>query len=164
MNFFFLLSFEIALLEAVNSLCQYASQPEFVSIPAKVSGDGKNAQEPILQAGRGVLDGVVGIVRAVKSLAVAPQNPTAWQQLSHHSKPVSESVKRLVDSIRDKAPGQAQCDSVLETINTCTRELDTASMTINVSIVAFTIEKIHIITNLSRYKLMQKQNTIFSND
>lgn len=142
----FLSSFLIALLEAVNSLCQYASQPEFVSIPAKVSGDGKNAQEPILQAGRGVLDGVVGIVRAVKSLAVAPQNPTAWQQLSHHSKPVSESVKRLVDSIRDKAPGQAQCDSVLETINTCTRELDTASMTINVS--SFVdLEQIHIIFN-----------------
>lgn len=120
------------LLEAVNSLCQYASQPEFISIPAKISEEGRRAQEPILQAGRGVLDGVVEMVRAVKSLAISPEDPPVWQQLAHHSKPVSECVKRLVDSIREKAPGQAQCDAVLETINTCARELDTASMSIGV--------------------------------
>lgn len=120
------------LLEAVNSLCQYASQPEFISIPAKISEEGRRAQEPILQAGRGVLDGVVEMVRAVKSLAISPEDPPVWQQLAHHSKPVSECVKRLVDSIREKAPGQAQCDAVLETINTCARELDTASISIGV--------------------------------
>lgn len=120
------------LLEAVNSLCQYASQPDFISIPAKISEEGRRAQEPILQAGRGVLDGVVEMVRAVKSLAISPEDPPVWQQLAHHSKPVSEYVKRLVDSIREKAPGQAQCDAVLETINTCARELDTASISIGV--------------------------------
>lgn len=120
------------LLDAVNSMCQYASQPDFISIPAKISAEGRKAQEPILQAGRGVLDGVVEMVRAVKSLAVAPEDPPVWQQLAHHSKPVSESVKRLVDNIRDKAPGQAQCDLVLDTINNCARELDTASMSIGV--------------------------------
>lgn len=147
--------FEIALLEAVNSLCQYASQPEFISIPAKVSNEGRKAQEPILQAGRGVLDGVVEMVRAVKSLAIAPEDPPVWQQLAHHSKPVSESVKKLVDSIRDKAPGQAQCDSVLETINTCTRELDTASITIGVSLTYFFFSKkiINYFNQISNYVL-----------
>lgn len=120
------------LLDAVNSLCQYASQPEFISVPAKISAEGRKAQEPILHAGRGVLDGVVEMVRAVKSLAVSPEDPPVWQQLAAHSKPVSESVKRLVDNIRDKAPGQAQCDQVLKTINDCGRELDTASLSIGV--------------------------------
>ncbi|XP_055324815.1 talin-2 isoform X2 [Sitodiplosis mosellana] len=120
------------LLEAVNSMCQYASQPEFISIPAKISEEGYRAQEPILQAGRGVVNGVVEMVKAVKSLAVAPKDPAVWQQLSLRSKPVSDSVRNLVDSIRDKAPGQAQCDNVLETINTCARELDTASISIGV--------------------------------
>lgn len=120
------------LLDAVNSLCQYASSPEFISIPARVSAEGRKAQEPILQAGRGVLDGVIEMVRAVKSLAVSPEDPPVWQQLAHHSKPVSESVKRLVDNIRDKAPGQAQCDQVLDTINNCARELDHSAMSIGV--------------------------------
>lgn len=120
------------LLDAVTSLCQYASQPDYISVPARISAEGRKAQEPILQAGRGVLDGVIGMVRAVKSLAVAPEDPPVWQQLASHSKPVSESVKRLVDNIRDKAPGQAQCDQVLDTIKNCTRELDTASMSIGV--------------------------------
>lgn len=120
------------LLEAVHSLCQYASQPEFISIPAKISEDGRRAQDPILQAGRGVLDGVVEMVKAVKSLAIAPEDPSVWQQVALHSKPVSASVKNLVDSIREKAPGQAQCDNVLEALNTCARELDTASISIGV--------------------------------
>lgn len=120
------------LLDAVNSLCQYASSTEFISVPARISAEGRRAQEPILDAGRGVLDGVVEMVRAVKSLALSPEDPPVWQQLSHHSKPVSESVKRLVDNIRDKAPGQSQCDHVLETINNCSRELDSAAMSIGV--------------------------------
>lgn len=118
------------LLDAVNSLCQYASSPEFISIPARISAEGRKAQEPILQAGRGVLDGVIEMVKAAKSLAVAPEDPPVWQQLAMHSKPVSESVKKLVDNIRDKAPGQVQCDQVLEVLTKCSRELDSASMSI----------------------------------
>lgn len=118
------------LLDAVHSLCQYASSPEFISVPVQISAEGRKAQEPILQAGRGVLDGVIEMVRAVKSLAVSPEDPPVWQQLAMHSKPVSESVKKLVDNIRDKAPGQVQCDQVLATLSNCVRELDTASMAI----------------------------------
>ncbi|XP_037034773.1 talin-2 isoform X2 [Bradysia coprophila] len=118
------------LLDAVNSLCQYASSPEFISIPARISAEGRKAQEPILQAGRGVLDGVIEMVKAAKSLAVAPEDPPVWQQLAMHSKPVSESVKKLVDNIRDKAPGQYQCDQVLETLTKCSRELDSATMSL----------------------------------
>lgn len=118
------------LLEAVDSLCRYASSPEFISVPVQISAEGRKAQEPILQAGRGVLDGVIEMVKAVKSLAVAPEDPPVWQQLAMHSKPVSESVKKLVDNIRDKAPGQVQCDQVLQTLSNCARELDSASMAI----------------------------------
>lgn len=124
--------FVTPLLTAVNSLCQYASSPEFVSVPVQISAEGRRAQEPILQAGRGVLDGVIEMVKAAKSLAVSPDDPPVWQQLAMHSKPVSESVKRLVDSIRDKAPGQLQCDQVLETLSNCQRQLDAAGMTIGV--------------------------------
>lgn len=118
------------LLNAVNSLCQYASSPEFLSVPVQISAEGRRAQEPILQAGRGVLDGVIEMVRAAKSLAVAPDDPPVWQKLAMHSKPVSESVKNLVDNIGDNAPGQTQCDQVLETLANCLRQLNGAGMTI----------------------------------
>lgn len=120
------------LLAAVNSLCQYASSPEFLSVPVQISADGRRAQEPILQSGRGVLDGVVEMVKAAKSLVVAPDDPPVWQQLALHSKRVSKSVKQLVDNIHDKAPGQTQCDQVLETLGNCQRQLDAAGMTIGV--------------------------------
>ncbi|XP_023303329.1 talin-1 isoform X3 [Lucilia cuprina] len=119
------------LLEAVKAVRQYASSPEFISIPAKISTEGKKAQEPVLNAGRGVIDGVIEMVKAAKSLALSPDDPPVWQKLSNASTPVSESVKRLVDNIREKAPGQAQCDQVLQTLGTCMRELDSCAMAVN---------------------------------
>lgn len=119
------------LLEAVVAVRQYASNPDFVSVPAKISSEGRKAQEPVIHAGRAVVDGVIEMVKAAKSLALAPDDPPTWQQLSLHSTPVSESVKRLVDAIREKAPGQAQCEQVLQTLSTCTRKLDSCAMDIN---------------------------------
>ncbi|XP_037955861.1 talin-1 isoform X2 [Teleopsis dalmanni] len=119
------------LLDAVKAVRQYASSPEFISVPAKISAEGRKAQEPVINAGRGVIDGVVEMVKAAKSLALSPDDPPVWQQLSMHSTPVSESVKRLVDNIREKAPGQAQCEQVLHTLGTCTRELDSCALAVN---------------------------------
>lgn len=113
-------------------MCQYASQQEFISIPPNISEEGRNAQNPILQSGRNVLNSVVEMVKVVKSLAVAPKDPTIWQKMSNYSTPVSAGVKSLIDAIRERHPGEAQCDSVLETIERCTRELNTASMSIGV--------------------------------
>lgn len=99
------------LLEAVNSLCQYASQPEFISIPPNISEDGRRAQDPILHSGRNVLNSVIEMVKVVKSLAVAPKDPTVWQQMSAYSSPVSAGVKSLIDSIRGRPPGEAHNSS-----------------------------------------------------
>lgn len=120
------------LLEAVQSLCQFASSPEFISIPAKISGEGRKAQEPILSAGRGILDGAVEMVKTAKTLAVTPTDPPIWQQLAIHSKSVSESIKKLASSIREKAPGQLQCESVIETLSSCSRELNSAAMAVGI--------------------------------
>ncbi|XP_073841689.1 talin_middle and talin-RS domain-containing protein rhea isoform X2 [Musca autumnalis] len=119
------------LLESVKAVRQYASSPDFISVPAKISAEGRKAQDPVLNAGRGVIDGVIEMVQAAKSLALSPDDPPVWQKLSNASTPVSESVKRLVDNIREKAPGQAQCDQVLQTLGTCMRELDSCAMAVN---------------------------------
>ncbi|XP_050096914.1 talin-2 isoform X2 [Anopheles aquasalis] len=120
------------LLEAVSSLCQFACSPEFISIPARISTEGRKAQEPILSAGGGILDGAVEMVRTAKVLALTPTDPPVWQQLAIHSRNVSESIKRLASSIREKAPGQMQCDQVLEVLKDCSRELNAASLAVGV--------------------------------
>lgn len=40
------------------------------------------------------------MVKAAKSLAVSPRDPPTWQLLANHSKSVSDSIKKLVSSIR----------------------------------------------------------------
>lgn len=120
------------LLDAVQSLCQFASSPEFISIPAKIAAEGRRAQEPILIAGRGILDGAVEMVKTARILVVTPTDPPVWQQLAIHSKSVSESIKKLASSIREKAPGQLQCESVIENLNSCSRELNSTSMAIGI--------------------------------
>ncbi|GAB0095550.1 talin-1 [Sergentomyia squamirostris] len=120
------------LMDAVYSCRQFASSPEYISIPARISAEGFRSQEPILMSGSYVLDSVIEMVKTVKSLAMTPDDPPVWQQLAHHSKPVSENVKRLVDTIKDKAPGKLSCDQVLTTLNACTRDLDSAALSIGI--------------------------------
>ncbi|KZC14531.1 Talin-1 [Dufourea novaeangliae] len=116
------------LLEAVDNLCTFAGSPEFASHPAKISIAARAAQEPITSAGKAIIDGSCAMVRAAKSLAVSPKDPPTWQLLANHSKSVSDSIKSLVASIRDKAPGQKECDAAIEKLSVRIRELDAGSL------------------------------------
>lgn len=68
------------------------------------------------------------MILAAKSLALNPKDPPTWQALANHSKSVSDSIKKLVSSIRDKAPGQKECDDVISKLSNCVRQLDQASL------------------------------------
>ncbi|XP_043467434.1 talin-1 isoform X2 [Leptopilina heterotoma] len=116
------------LLEAVDSLCTFASSPEFASQPARISVAARAAQEPITSAGKSIIDGLCAMLQLAKSLAISPEAPPTWQLLSNHSKNVSDSIKSLVASIRDKAPGQKECDAAIEKLSIRIHELDDASL------------------------------------
>lgn len=88
------------LIEAVDNLCTFANSPEFATVPAKISSDGRGSQEPITSAGKAIIDGSCAMIHAAKSLAVNPKDPPTWQLLANHSKNVSDSIKKLVSSIR----------------------------------------------------------------
>lgn len=88
------------LLGAVEKLCVYASSSEFASIPAKISLEARQAQEPIVDAGRKIIDSSSAVIHTAKSLIVMPRDPPTWQQFASHSKTVSDSIKKLVSSLR----------------------------------------------------------------
>jgi len=116
------------LIEAVDNLCQFASSPEFASVPGKISDEGIEAQKPILESGKQIIDGSCAMIHSAKSLAVNPKDPPTWQALANSSKAVSDSIKRLVSSLRDKAPGQKECDDAIEKLTIYIRELDQSSL------------------------------------
>ena len=68
------------------------------------------------------------MIHSAKSLAINPKDPPTWQALANSSKAVSDSIKKLVSSIRDKAPGQKECDEAIEKLTLNIRELDNASL------------------------------------
>jgi talin len=139
------------LIEAVENLCTFANSPDFASIPAKISPVARQAQEPITSAGifiiiyfispvklieialniftgKSIIEGSCSMILAAKSLALNPKDPPTWQALANHSKSVSDSIKKLVSSIRDKAPGQKECDDAVSKLSICVRQLDQASL------------------------------------
>ncbi|XP_076439084.1 talin-1-like isoform X2 [Babylonia areolata] len=116
------------LTDAVEELTTFASSPEFASKPAKISHQAQKAQEPIVVAGKAMMDGACHMLQAAKQLAVNPRDPATYQLYSSHSKSVSDSIKRLVSSIRDSAPGQKECDHAIGNLNRTIRELDQASL------------------------------------
>ncbi|KAM3625861.1 uncharacterized protein V6R79_018790 [Siganus canaliculatus] len=116
------------LIEAVENLTTFASNPEFASIPAQISNEGSVAQEPILYSARSMLDSSTHLLKTARSLVINPKDPPTWSVLAGHSRTVSDSIKSLITAIRDKAPGQRECDSSIDNINKCIRDIEQASL------------------------------------
>ncbi|KAG8001427.1 Talin-2 [Nibea albiflora] len=116
------------LIEAVENLTTFASNPEFASIPAQISNEGSAAQEPILHSARSMLDSSTHLLKTARSLVINPKDPPTWSGLAGHSRTVSDSIKSLITAIRDKAPGQRECDSSIDNINKCIRDIEQASL------------------------------------
>ncbi|KAF7216690.1 talin-1 isoform X2 [Nothobranchius furzeri] len=116
------------LIEAVDNLTAFASNPEFASIPAQISPEGRAAMEPILAAAQTMLESSTGLIQTARSLAVNPKDPPKWSVLAGHSRTVSDSIKKLITNMREKAPGQRECDDAIEVLNGCIRKVDHASL------------------------------------
>ncbi|CAH1788698.1 unnamed protein product [Owenia fusiformis] len=116
------------LLKAVEELDTFASSAEFASIPAKISPKALQAQEPITNSAKSMINGACHMLEAAKQLAVHPKDPPTYMLYSNHSKTVSDSIKKLVAAIKDSAPGQRECDTAIDQINGSIRLLDQASL------------------------------------
>ncbi|XP_043281171.1 talin-2 isoform X2 [Venturia canescens] len=127
------------LLEAVDNLCEFAgcstkefsileTKTEVIEVREETHETEEIREEPMSGAGKAVIDGACAMVETAKSLAASPKDEPTWQLLAHHSKNVSESIKTLVASIRDKTPGQEECDAAIEKLVARIRELDSASL------------------------------------
>ncbi|XP_035251833.1 talin-2-like isoform X2 [Anguilla anguilla] len=116
------------LIEAVENLTAFSSNPEFASIPAQISNEGSAAQEPILRSACAMLDSSTQLLDTARSLVINPKDPPTWSVLAGHSRTVSDSIKSLITAIRDKAPGQRECDYSIDSINKCIRDIEHASL------------------------------------
>uniref|UniRef100_A0A4W5PAI8 Talin 2 n=1 Tax=Hucho hucho TaxID=62062 RepID=A0A4W5PAI8_9TELE len=116
------------LIEAVENLSTFSSNPEFASIPAQISNEGSAAQEPIMRSACSMLDSSTLLLETARSLIINPKDPPTWSILAGHSRTVSDSIKSLITSIRDKAPGQRECDFSIDNINKCIRDIEQASL------------------------------------
>ncbi|XP_017774741.1 PREDICTED: talin-2 isoform X2 [Nicrophorus vespilloides] len=116
------------LLDVVHNLRIYANSPEFVSVPAKISSQAREAQQPILDSGRKLIESSTGVINSSKNLVIMPKDPTTWQQFATHSKNFSDSIINLVSSIKNTAPGQIECDKADKLLNNCIHTIDRAYM------------------------------------
>uniref|UniRef100_A0A8C0B748 FERM domain-containing protein n=1 Tax=Buteo japonicus TaxID=224669 RepID=A0A8C0B748_9AVES len=116
------------LIEAVDNLTAFASNPEFATVPAQISPEGHRAMEPIVSSAKTMLESSAGLIQTACALAVNPKDPPQWSVLASHSRTISDSIKKLITSMRDKAPGQRESDEAIEALNRCMREADQASL------------------------------------
>ncbi|XP_044299826.1 talin-1 isoform X2 [Varanus komodoensis] len=116
------------LVEAVDNLTAFASNPEFATVPAEISLEGRRAMEPIVSSAKTMLESSAGLIQTARSLAVNPKDPPKWSVLAGHSRTVSDSIKKLITNMRDKAPGQRECDEAVGLLARCIRDLDQASL------------------------------------
>uniref|UniRef100_A0A8D0D519 Talin 2 n=1 Tax=Sander lucioperca TaxID=283035 RepID=A0A8D0D519_SANLU len=139
------------LLEAVENLSTFANNPEFASIPAQISNEGSAAQEPIVRSARSMLDSSTYLLETARSLVLNPKDPPTWSILAGHSRTVSDSIKSLITSIRDKAPGQRECDYSIDNINKCIRDIEQASLAAVGQTLPFRFHLFSQVTQLASY-------------
>uniref|UniRef100_A0A8W8NUA5 Talin-1 n=1 Tax=Magallana gigas TaxID=29159 RepID=A0A8W8NUA5_MAGGI len=101
------------LTDAVDELTTFASSPEFASMPAKISPEARKAQEPIVSAGKAMIDGACHMVTAAKTAGCQPEGPA-------HLPTVLQPLQE------DCAPGQRECDKSIDKLNCSIRDLDQA--------------------------------------
>ena len=114
------------LVEAVEALTTFASSPQFASTPAKISAQARQAQEPILQAGKNINKSSNSLLTSAKSLVINPNDPPMWQLLASHTKAVTDAIKTLILAIKEKCPGQKECDNAIDCLNENITHLDQA--------------------------------------
>jgi talin len=95
-----------------------------------ISENGARAQIPILIATRTMLDASHELIQASRSLIANNKDPQLWQLFSTNSKIISESIKRLATSIKQKAPAKVECDTALSIIEKCMKHLEQAILAI----------------------------------
>ena len=121
------------LLDAVDSLCQYAGSAEFAGVLAQIGASGARAQQPILSAARTILDGGAQLIQAARALLASAKDPHGWQQFSSNSKLISEAIKRLATSVKEKAPAKSECEQALSQLECCLKHVESSLISLAMS-------------------------------
>ncbi|CAD5122867.1 DgyrCDS11268 [Dimorphilus gyrociliatus] len=116
------------LIRSVSQLMTYADSPLFTSRSAKISKNAETVQKPIITAASSLLDEACYLVVAAKELAVTELKSEMFQPYSNQSSKVSNSLKDLMTSMKDSAPGQVESAMAIDAICGALRQLDAYSV------------------------------------
>lgn len=106
----------------------FVDRPEFAAGNAQISQNGLKAQEPVLHSALQMLDASSTMIRTAKALSTQPSDQATWQKIASNSRIVSESIKRLVATIREEAPGQGDLDAAIHRLGELIQQVDAASL------------------------------------
>lgn len=88
-----------ALMATIVEMGAFSQPAEFTSTPAVIGDAAREAQEPLLLAGRAVVSQSCLLIGTAKALVANAKDARQWQELATNSKAVSDSIKSLVGSI-----------------------------------------------------------------
>ncbi|CAF0748960.1 unnamed protein product [Brachionus calyciflorus] len=121
------------LLDSVDNLCQYALSPEFSGLPAVISENGAISQKPIIESVKILLTSSLNLVQCSKNLIQNNKDPQQWQFFSNNSKLISDSIKKLATSIKEKAPAKLECELGLNILDKCTKHLENVLLSVKMN-------------------------------
>eukprot|EP00117_Sycon_ciliatum_P001215 scpid5059/ scgid6971/ Talin-1 len=116
------------LMEAVDGLVTYSSSPEFASVPAQISPPAQGEMRPITDAARNMVASSCSYITAARNLCANPDDKPNWQLLNQHGKAVADAMRKLLEEIVAKAPGQRECDDTIDKMNQFVNAIDQATL------------------------------------
>lgn len=116
------------LLDAVENLKVFAASPEFASTRAYISPQGQQKQLPLVRANKDLVEASRQLVETAKGLCSNPNDSAQLQLFNAQQKGMSDSIKTLVNNLKNNAPGQKECNEAIDKIASQVTELDSASV------------------------------------
>ncbi|CAH8439283.1 unnamed protein product [Dicrocoelium dendriticum] len=117
---------------SVGRLVHLVTQsPQFAGQVARITDEAKEAQRPVCSAGLTGLNAAQTVLRAAQTLNTSGRSgrsESAFFTFSSASKELSESIKALAAAMRSHAPGQRECQHVLDTVAQLMQDIQRAKM------------------------------------
>ncbi|KAJ3413726.1 Talin-1 [Chytridiales sp. JEL 0842] len=104
------------LIEVIDTLIAYSNTPEFRGIPAKICAKAAQAQKPLIEANRSVINGAQDIVSTAKRICSNPANSEAQELMVAQSKILTDALHLVLLAVNNGAPGHKECHEAISKI------------------------------------------------
>jgi talin len=104
------------LVEVIDGLITFSNNAEFRGVPAKLSSKAAQAQKPLIDANRSIINGAQDLISTAKLICSNSANLQAQETMVNQTKVVTDALHLALLAVNNGAPGHKECNDAITKI------------------------------------------------